>query len=199
MIKVLIIEDELIVAKNIENLLVDNKYIVTGIADRFEKALVVFEENAPDLVLCDVKIKGEKTGIDLAAELRKKHSFKLIYLTAYNDEPLLMQAARTEPDSFLLKPYTEPQLLASIKMLFSDSKQNMSVGLRDKIKRFEELSLREKEIIQKLAEGKNSKQIGTELFISPHTVDTHRRHILLKMDCSNSIELVVFVIENKLL
>lgn len=196
--RILIVEDELIAAQYVYDLLTSRRYTIAGMTDHFEEAVEIFRARQPDLILCDIRLKGDKNGIELIRHLKPLGTFKFIYLTAYNDEALLMRAAETKPDAFLLKPYTDQQLLTTLKMTLMESGL-LSDEVQYKIELFQELTDREKEIVAMLASGKNSKQIGQELGISSHTVDTHRRRILQKSDMENTMQLIVFAIEHHLL
>src|SRR5687768_4388369 len=106
--KILLVEDEQIVAQNVIDYLTAHGFEMVGPADNYERGIEYFIRTKPELVLCDIKIKGTLTGIELMKHLREeKHLFKIIYLTAYGDESLLAQAWQTKPEAFLLKPYTE--------------------------------------------------------------------------------------------
>ncbi len=196
--KILIVEDEQIVAQNLIDLLTANGYEVYGPADRHDRGLDLFSKHHPDLILCDVKIKGSLSGIDLIRHLKQHNQFKTIFLTAYGDESLLAEAWKTQPEAFLLKPYSEKQLLVSIKMALEVKNLPSTSNADDdpKIRAYQELSLREKEILSLVSKGHTSKEISEELFISIHTVDTHRKKILAKMGFQSLIHLIIFVLKN---
>lgn len=198
--KILIVEDEQIVAQNLKDVLGKAGYQVFGPADRHDRGVDMFLRNKPDLILCDVKIKGSLSGIDLIRHLRADHQFKVIYLTAYGDENLLAEAWKTKPEAFLLKPYSEKQLLVTLKLAF-DVKEPATIPLKPddpKVKAYTDLSIREREILALVAKGHSSKEISEELFISIHTVDTHRKNILGKMGFHSLMHLVIFVLQNRL-
>lgn len=192
----MIVEDEVIAANYVKELLEIHGHTVLGIAKDFEAGIQMFSETRPDLIISDIRISGERTGIELALELRTKGTFKLIYLTAFGDEPMLRAAQATRPDQYLLKPYSDEQLLASVHLtLFNQNVNPDAVRLQQKLA---ELSERELEIVRELVNGLDSNQIAAKLFISKNTVDTHRRNILLKLDFGNTMELVIHLLRNNL-
>jgi DNA-binding NarL/FixJ family response regulator len=197
--KILIIEDERIVAQNVNDLLTQEGFEVAGVADSYDSGLKLFLATEPELVLCDVRIKGTLTGVDLMKHLKKSFDFKIIYVTAYGDEALLAETQATSPEAFVIKPYTEKQLMMSIRLAKGSTRQSQNISQDDpKLKAYEELSLREKQVLALVGKGKSSKEISEELFISPLTVETHRKNILKKMEFDSVVQLIVFVITNKL-
>ena len=194
---IMIVEDEVIPANYLLELLQMHNHTVVGIAKDFDTGFRLFNETNPELILCDIRIEGSRTGIDLARELRTKGLFKLIYLTAFGDEAMLRAAQETKPDQYLLKPYSDEQLLASVKLtLLEGGLDTDAFNLQQKIN---QLSQRELDIVRQLVNGLDSNQIAAKLFISKNTVDTHRRNILLKLDFSNTMELVIHVLKHNVL
>lgn len=114
--KILIVEDELIAAKSLANKLKRAGYEVIGIVDRGEKAIKVALEERPDLVLMDIRIKGNVDGIEARTEIGKELPIPVIYLTAYTDKETMERARATEPYDYLVKPFKFPQVLATVEM-----------------------------------------------------------------------------------
>jgi len=116
MITILIVEDEGIVAEEIKSRLRHRGYEVTAIVASGEDAVAKAEEARPDLVLMDIKLRGEMDGIEAAKEIRSRFDIPVIYLTAYADEDTLHRAKVTEPFGYILKPFEERELHTSIEM-----------------------------------------------------------------------------------
>ncbi len=114
--KIFIVEDEVIVAMNIEKRLQNSGYKVTGIASSSDQALEIIKIEKPDLVLMDIKIKGVLDGIDTADLIRKKYNLPIIYLTSYTDEETFNRAKLTEPFGYLIKPFETKELNRIIEM-----------------------------------------------------------------------------------
>src|SRR5712691_6589801 len=110
--RILIVEDQGIVATDIEGCLEDSGFEVTGIATSMEDAIREASNSRPDLVLMDIRIQGEADGIDAAGRLRRDFGLPIIYLTAHDDQDTLARAKRTGPMAFLLKPF-KPAALTS--------------------------------------------------------------------------------------
>jgi PAS domain S-box-containing protein len=114
--KILIVEDENIVAFNIQNRLEGLGYTVTAVISSGEVALQNVAETCPDLVLMDIKLKGPIDGIQAAEQIRKEFQIPVVYLTAYTDEETLNRAKLTEPYGYILKPFEARDLGTTIEM-----------------------------------------------------------------------------------
>ena len=114
-INILVVEDESIVSKDIQNSLKKIGYNVIGACNNAAEAVELAREHHPDIVLMDIMLKGDLTGID-AAEQVKALNIPVIFLTAYADEATLAKAKVTEPYGYILKPFKEKDLNISIEM-----------------------------------------------------------------------------------
>jgi PAS domain S-box-containing protein len=114
--KILIVEDEVIVAKNIENQLINNGYKVTGIAVSGEESIISAGIEKPDIVLMDIRLKGKMDGIEAADQLRKTYGLPVIFLTSYTDEETFHRAKLTEPFGYLVKPFDIKELSRAIEI-----------------------------------------------------------------------------------
>jgi signal transduction histidine kinase len=114
--KILIVEDEGIVAFNLQQRLEQLGYRITGLAESGAEGLALVAQERPDLVLMDIHIKGEMDGIELAAALNRDFALPVIYLTAYSEDTTLERARRTRPYGYLIKPFSERELHATVQM-----------------------------------------------------------------------------------
>jgi DNA-binding LytR/AlgR family response regulator len=114
--RVMIIEDEALVALDLSRGLERDGYQVVGIADSAASALQLFNAEPVDILLVDVHIIGDKDGIDTAAELLRIKQIPLIYLTAFTDGGTLERAKATHPSAYLAKPYTLTNVRIAIEM-----------------------------------------------------------------------------------
>ncbi|MFO7873751.1 MAG: response regulator [Bacteroidales bacterium] len=115
-VEILVVEDESIVAKDIQNLLQNIGYHVTNTVNSGEKAIKEVEENRPDLILMDIMLKGAMSGIEAAKNIRERFSIPVIFLTAYADDNTLNKAKITEPYGYIIKPFKEKELQTTIEM-----------------------------------------------------------------------------------
>jgi PAS domain S-box-containing protein len=114
--KILVVDDEIIIARELEARLAALGYEVLEIASSGQEAVELAEWARPDLVLMDIVLKGDMDGIEAAAEIRARFGIPSIYLTAYADEVTLQRAQVTEPFGYIVKPFSERELRANIEM-----------------------------------------------------------------------------------
>ncbi len=114
--KVLIIEDESIVAKDIQNILQKNNYEVIGIANNADTALNYLAQQMPDVILMDIMIKGNMNGIELSHKIKEEYDVPIIFLTAYSDLPTLEKAKIVEPYAYITKPFKNSDILSAIEI-----------------------------------------------------------------------------------
>ena len=119
--RILIVEDEAIVAEDLENLIIDFGYEMVGSVVGADDAIQQAIEHKPDLILMDIVLKGNKNGIDAANEIKDTLKIPIIFLTAYSDLKLIEEAKNTEPYAFIVKPFQDKQVIASIEMALSRS------------------------------------------------------------------------------
>lgn len=117
--KILIVEDEVIVAMDVERRLVKLGYNVTNSVSSGEEAINKVAEDQPDLVLMDIYLKGTIDGIEAAKQIYNRFNIPVIYLTANADNHTLERAKTTEPLGYLLKPFKERELQATIEITLS--------------------------------------------------------------------------------
>ena len=115
-IKILIVEDEMIIAANISLQLSSLGYEVTGIIPRGEEAIIHFKENKPDIVLLDIQLKGDIDGIETAEIMQKSYNVPIIYLTANADDTHFNRAKKTNPYAFISKPFKKLDLQRAIEL-----------------------------------------------------------------------------------
>jgi DNA-binding LytR/AlgR family response regulator len=118
-IKILIVEDEMIIGAKVSMFLTELGYEVAGILPRAEEALLQIEENKPDIVLLDIQLKGEMDGIALAKILRTEHQIPVIFLTANFDDATFKRAKEAKPYAFLAKPFKKLDLQRALELTIS--------------------------------------------------------------------------------
>lgn len=143
-VKILVVEDESIVAKDIQNSLKKMGYQVPTTVSSAEKAIEEIEENRPDLILMDIMLKGQMSGIEAANLIKERFGVPLIFLTAYADDNTLSKAKITEPYGYIIKPFKEKELQTTIEMaLYKHEK--------------DEVIKKERELYHSIIENKESK------------------------------------------
>ena len=129
--KILVVEDESIVARDIRNMLIGLGYDVAGVAPSGEEAVDKARETQPDLALVDVMLQGQMSGVDAADIIYSDLNIPVVYLTAYADETTLQRAKETEPFGYLLKPFEERELQTTIEIALYKYRMEMKLKNRE--------------------------------------------------------------------
>jgi DNA-binding LytR/AlgR family response regulator len=119
-LKIGIVEDELVIARTILNTLGELGYSHCGPAINYTEALEMLEQDKPDLVLLDIQLSGKKDGIDVAEKLNELYPIPFIFLTANSDGETIDRAKKVRPHAYIVKPFTKEELFAAIEIAFSN-------------------------------------------------------------------------------
>jgi len=117
--KILIVEDDVLLAKDISQTLSNSGYSITSIVSSGQEALKKAEENRPDLVFMDIILDGEINGIETARQINARFSIPVIYITAYSDKKIVEAAKLTEPFGYMIKPINEKELTITAEIVLS--------------------------------------------------------------------------------
>ncbi len=183
---ILVVEDEIIVAKDISEILVSCGFTISGIANNARSAMQLFKSRIPDLIVCDINLGKGKSGVDFIKETRKIQKVAVVYLTAYSDDQTVDEALDTIPDSYLTKPFTNEQLCIAVNRVLRSPDTRIKKGSD-----LPKPTKRELEVLKMIATGHSSKQISRELSISFETVQSHRKNMFNKYKINSSAELIV--------
>lgn len=159
--KILIVEDESLVGHHLKLILTAAGYKVTGISESVEEALASIEDQSPDLVLLDIRLKGKMNGIDLARKLTARN-MAFVYLTANFQGTLLEEAKATMPFGFIVKPFREDDLLTTLDVAFYRYQNSLESRLQQEMELNQKLTdIRNysAEATQKLLRVANSLQV----------------------------------------
>ncbi len=187
--KVLIVEDEVMIARHIENVLVNNQYTVVGIAHDSESAQEYFYSRNPELIIMDINIDGHKDGIELAAIVKEKYDIPLVFLTAHSDVDTLNRAKEVNPCAYIVKPFKENDLISSIVIgmyNYEFRKHSKKLDL-EKVNGIANIPLSKKEfeVLIDIKEGLTNAQIAKKQFLSLSTIKFHSKNIYEKLDVKN--------------
>ena len=190
-IKVLIVEDEPIIAKNISMYLNNNDFSVSGIAYDYEDAMSQLKHNTPDAVILDINLENSTDGIDIAESINANNKIPFVFLTSYANRGTLEKAKRVEPSGYIVKPFNEKTLLATLEIAISNyaNKTNYQVPPLNlqKLNRYllSPLTDREFEVLQNIYNGRTNNQIADALYVSVNTVKAHIKSCYLKLDATS--------------
>ena len=187
-IRVLIVEDEPLIAADISACLKKNDYIVTAICYTKAQGEKELFENLPDIVLLDINLKNGEEGIDLAKKINTAYKIPFVFLTSYSDKQTLQSAKAAAPSGYIVKPFSCGGLYAALEVAIYNYAQQHKIS-------FPELSLsavnktlpaalsdREFEVLQLIYDGYTNQQIAEKVFVSVNTIKKHINNAYLKLD-----------------
>ncbi len=210
--RILLADDHGVVRKGLRFLLESEPGLeVVGEAADGRQAVNLAAELKPDVVVMDIAMP-RLNGIEATRQVvRDRPEVSVIILSMYSDEEYLVRTLTAGAKGYLLKDSAEDELVRAIqsvsqgkpyfspsisKALLEDYLRHLQQrGLTDS---YDLLTDREKEVLQLLAVGKTNKEIATILDLSPYTVETHRNHIMQKLDLHNTAEIVLYAVRKKL-
>lgn len=210
MIKVVLADDHEIVRKGIRLLINGKKKIeIIGEANDGLQAVELVHNLKPNVLITDLAMPG-LSGIEVAAKVKKHHPHThVLILSAFFDEENILKSFEAGALGYLPKNSNEEELIHAIeetsqgKLFYTPSV--MEIVGASLIERKSlggssgaSLTTREKEILKQLINGSTNKEISANLFVSPRTVDAHRRNIMKKLNVHNSAQLVKVSMEKKL-
>lgn len=194
-VKILIVEDEPLVAEDIAGHLETVDFHVCGIAHDGQQALQMLQEHKPDACLLDITLGSEPDGIAVAHEINKLHRIPFVFLTSHADRGTIERVKETRPAGYLLKPFDENDLLTSLEIAMFNHLNRVQGSSILTIERVNSrvpnpLSEREFEILNLVRQGKTNKEIGDHLFVSVNTIKTHLLRLYDKLDVKNRTEVM---------
>jgi len=212
-IRVLLADDHTILRAGLKMMLsVQPDIEIVGEASDGRQAIAEAQRLQPDVILMDITMP-ELNGIEATRQVKKLlPETRVLVLTMHENEEYLFQVLRAGASGYILKEAADTELISAIRSVYvgrfylSPPAQAMMVGdYMQRVRAGEEhdsysgLTEREREILKLVAEGYTNNQIGERLFISPKTVDTHRTHVMDKLNLHSRAELVKYAMRRGLL
>lgn len=209
-IKVLLVDDHLMFLEGLQSLFFNEKSIeVVGAASSAAQALKILLNNKADVVITDLSMPVAD-GSSLVSSIQKLYPEIYTLVLSMHSEPLIIsKLIKQEVNGYLLKNAEKEELLAAVNTIVGGenyfSKEVKDIYIENSFKRnsntikLPELSGREKEVLKLIVDEFTTKEIAEKLFISQHTVESHRKNIFSKLNVKNVAGMVKFAIENNLL
>jgi DNA-binding NarL/FixJ family response regulator len=192
--KVFIVDDHYMVIEGIRSLLQNEKGIEwVGHATNAASCLAFLKQQQPDIILMDINLP-DKSGIDLCKEVKERHpSVFIIGLSTYNQLSFIQKMMDNGSSGYVLKNATQHELMEAIETVargktYFSMEAAQTLQKKDAAKVI--LTRREIEVLELIAEGMTNNAIAQKLFISPSTVDTHRKNLLAKLEAKNTASLI---------
>ena len=210
MTRILIIDDHPLVIDGVATMVKGVEYLeVMGACKSGRDALDFLSGNEPDIILLDISLP-DIDGLELCSQIRKTNkTVKIIGLTSTNEAGIITQFLAKGGNGYLLKNMEREELLTAIDEVLNDKiflskAANQKIleqyhTVSDALKSTPVLTRREKEILQLLYDGLTGPQIAEKLFLSPFTIETHRKNLMQKLNVNSTQLMLRYAKENKLL
>jgi DNA-binding NarL/FixJ family response regulator len=181
MVRILIIEDEIIIGRFLEQQLRANFSCETRIAVSVEEIRAAMPEHLPHLLLCDIQLGDKLSGIDMVTELRRRYAFEVIFITSYQTRSIIEEAAATNPANYIIKPVDEIQLFAGVQLVISRIRSGNHTG-KAFLQPDSLFTATELRILRLIRDKKTTLEIADSLHLSRYTVKNHRHAICRKLE-----------------
>ncbi len=210
-IRIILVDDHSLVRDGIKSILQTEENIeIVGEASNFDELQVYLKNKKCDIVVLDISLP-DVSGIKICSILRESHpNIKVLILSMYINEEFIFNSLQAGAKGYLPKNTNKKELLAAVKAIFIGneyfSTEISEIILKSYINTVqnkkdetatEELSKREKEVLILFAEGSSNSEISDKLFISVRTVESHKNHIMQKLQLKNTVDLIKYAIKNK--
>ncbi len=194
-IRVLIIEDEPLIAADIQMTLTGDNYTVVGIAYDGVRALDLLHSSQPDVVLVDIAIRGDKDGIDIAGIINANYKIPFIYVTSFADRETLERAKSTLPSGYVVKPFKDKDIITAIEMaIYRHSTQNnLLFPSLATIQQKYPMTPGEYQVMKLVWEGHGNQQVTEKLGVSLNTIKSQLKSIYSKMDVRTRSEAIALI------
>jgi len=197
-ISLLIVDDHPVVLEGMKALLLDSEEVlVKGCCNNGQSAQLFLQDESVDVILLDINLP-DMSGIDLCKQIKQQYpQTYIIAISNYNERSMITKMLQNGATGYVLKNAGADEIINAIKavvnktVFFSPEVQQslFDAALEDPLD-LPKLTRREQEVLRCIAEGKTTSEIGEVLFISPHTVETHRRNLMQKFEVSNAAALI---------
>ena len=195
-IKILVVDDHPMVLEGMRAMLAQISFAqLTGLASNAMDAMEKLKQDIPHIVLTDINMP-EISGIELTEKIRKEFpEVKVVAMSTFKERSYISEMVRNGASGYLLKSASREEIEEALLSvyegkLFMSLDINLSRAEKQEMKNTPVLSTREKEVLHLISEGLTNPQIAEKLFISLHTVDSHRKNLLTKFNVKNTASLI---------
>ncbi len=194
MIDILIVDDHPIVAEGVRKLIQDSAAAnVIGVAGSAKSCIDFLRWERPDVILLDIGLP-DMSGVDLCKMIKSKEgSPKILALTTFDERSTVVNILKSGADGYVLKNSETGEIVEAIQTVYNGGRYlcgNAASMLKDNSATEMLLTKREKEVLKLIADGFTNQEIADKLFISPLTVDSHRKNLITKLEARNSASLI---------
>lgn len=195
-IKVLVVDDHPMVLEGMRSMLAQINFVsINGTAANAYEAMEQIKKATPDIVITDINMP-EISGIELTAKIKKEFpEVKVIAMSTFKERSYISQMIQSGASGYLVKSASKEEIEEAILSVYEGKLYmsldiNLSAAEQKEIENAPVISSREKEVLELIADGLTNPQIAAKLFISMHTVDSHRKNLLTKFGINNTASLI---------
>jgi two-component system, NarL family, nitrate/nitrite response regulator NarL len=203
-IRLLVIDDHPMVLEGMKSLLADIEYItLSGTASNAFEAMQVLKDNTVDVAIVDINLP-DVNGLELTKKIKAEYPLvNVLAMSTFKERSYVIQMIQNGASGYLLKSATKEEIEEAINSAYAGklylSLDINSVNINERMnKPMPIISSREKEVLKLIADGLTNPQIADKLFISLHTVDSHRKNLLTKFDVSNTASLIKLAVQHSM-
>ena len=202
-INILIVDDEPLIADDISGHLKEAGYTNIACAFDADDAIRYLNSGDVDFLLLDINLNQGMKGTDIARLVNSEFHLPFVFITSYADTQTIQEVKALHPVGYIVKPFNGREIHAVLEVgyeLFYTYMGKAEEFNLEKLNKLasEELTQKEFEVVKKIAEGKNNKQISEELFVSVNTIKTHLKNIFVKLDVASRSEAMVLINRSKM-
>jgi DNA-binding NarL/FixJ family response regulator len=203
-VKVFIVDDHYMVVEGIRTMLQTEATVEwMGHASNADSCLVFLQQQLPDVLLMDINMPG-KSGIELCAEVKQKYpSVFVLALSTFNQQSFIEKMMQNGASGYVLKNASQHELMEAIETVAKGktflSDEAAAVLRKDENSNTPVITRREKEVLELLADGLTNHEMAEKLFVSPTTIDSHRKSLIAKLNAKNTPELIKLAFIHKLI
>ncbi|MET0465911.1 MAG: response regulator transcription factor [Chitinophagaceae bacterium] len=204
-ISVMVVDDHPMVLEGMQSMLSQFGFVdLAGLATNAFEAMELIKKHQPDIVLTDINMP-EVSGIELAEKIKTEcPGVKVIAMSTFKERSYISQMLQHGAVGYLLKSASREEIEEALLRvhegyLYMSQHLHLAEAEKKELKNLPVLTSREKEVLQLIADGSTNPQIAEKLFISLHTVDTHRKNLLMKFGVNNTALLIKIAAKANLL
>lgn len=191
--EILIVEDEPAIAEDLADIIESAGYKVSNIAYDYQEAVNSLAIKKPDLILLDINLNSEFTGLDLAKNIIARDQIPFLFITSYADQQTIQEVVELNPLAYLVKPYKDNDIITTLALAFAKlSASEKKFPSREALEKIciSGLSKQEYRVLTHLAKAQSNKEIAKEISLSVNTIKSHVGNIMMKLDVNSRLQAI---------
>ncbi|WP_420387098.1 response regulator [Roseivirga sp.] len=176
-VKILVVEDEMVIADNICLILEDLGYEVLEPAINYEEAVQTIESDQPDIAILDIQLGGKKDGVDLAWQIKENYNIPFIFLTSNADAGTIDRVKKVSPPAYLVKPFKKDDLYTSIELALHNYAELSGTSKEEELLIRNAIFVKDKNLFHKIKLDDIRFLKSDHVYVEVHTTNNHKHLI----------------------